>query len=79
MSYKNLEVWQMAREVVIDIHQMTLRNLPKFEMYEEGNQIRRSSKSVKLNPSLFAKVFDCLPYATSAPLLYIRSFTRESS
>jgi four helix bundle protein len=37
----------MAREIVIKIHRMTLTNLPKFEMYEEGGQIRRSSKSVK--------------------------------
>ena len=28
---------------------MTLRDLPKFEMFEEGSQIRRSSKSVKSN------------------------------
>lgn len=47
MSYKNLEVWQMSRELVIDIHKMTLTKLPKFEMYEEGSQIRRSCKSVK--------------------------------
>lgn len=47
MSYKNLEIWQMAREVVIDVHQLTLNELPKFEMFEEGAQIRRSSKSVK--------------------------------
>jgi four helix bundle protein len=46
MSYKNLEIWQLARELVIEIHKMTL-SLPKFEMYEEGSQIRRSSKSVK--------------------------------
>jgi four helix bundle protein len=46
MSYKNLEIWQLARELVIEIHKMTL-TLPKFEMYEEGSQIRRSSKSVK--------------------------------
>src|SRR5688572_20967049 len=46
MSYKNLEVWKLAREVAIDIHVMSLR-FPKFEMYEEGQQIRRSSKSVK--------------------------------
>ena len=46
MSYRNLEIWQLAREVVIEIHKMTL-TLPKFEMYEEGSQIRRSSKSVK--------------------------------
>ena len=47
MSYKNLEIWQLARELVIDIHKMTLHNLPGFEMYEEGKQIRKSSKSVK--------------------------------
>ena len=49
MSYKNLEVWKMSRSLVIDIHKMTLTELPKFEMYEEGSQIRRSSKSVKSN------------------------------
>jgi len=46
MNYKDLEVWQIARELSIEIHKMTL-TLPKFEMYEEGSQIRRSSKSVK--------------------------------
>lgn len=45
MSYKNLEVWKISREVVIQIHKMTLYELPKFEMYEEGSQIRRSNKS----------------------------------
>ncbi len=49
MSYKNLEIWQLAREVVNEIHKMTLENLPKFEMHEIGSQIRRSSKSVKSN------------------------------
>ena len=49
MSYKKLEIWSLARELVNDIHKMTLNNLPKFEMYEVGNQIRRSSKSVKSN------------------------------
>jgi four helix bundle protein len=47
MSYKSLELWQLARELVRDIHQMTLENLPKFERFEEGSQIRRSIKSVK--------------------------------
>ena len=41
-----MEIWQLARELVVEIHKMTL-TLPKFEMYEEGSQIRRSSKSVK--------------------------------
>jgi four helix bundle protein len=47
MSYKKLEIWQLARDLVIDIHVMTLNKLPKFEMFEEGGQIRKSSKSVK--------------------------------
>ena len=49
MSYRKLEVWQLARDVVIDIHKMTLKELPKFETNETGSQIRRSSKSVKSN------------------------------
>ncbi len=49
MSYKNLEIWQMAKDLVVDIHKMTLTELPKYEMYETGSQIRRSSKSVKSN------------------------------
>lgn len=49
MSYKNLDIWQMAREITIRIHRMTLSELPKFEMYEEASQIRRASKSVRSN------------------------------
>lgn len=48
MNYKGLEVWQIARELSIEIHKMTL-SLPKFELYEEGSQIRRSSKSIRSN------------------------------
>ncbi|TAL48737.1 MAG: four helix bundle protein [Chitinophagaceae bacterium] len=47
MSYKNLEIWKLADELVVEIHEMTLTKLPKFEMFEEGSQIRRSTKSVK--------------------------------
>ena len=46
VSYKKLQIWILAREVVIEIHEMTMK-LPKFEMYEEGSQIRRSSKTTK--------------------------------
>jgi len=49
MSYRDLEVWTLADELVPDIHKMTLTNLPKFELYEEGSQTRRSMKSVKSN------------------------------
>ncbi len=49
MSYRNLEIWTLARELSIDVHRMTLTALPKFEMYEQGAQIRRSCKSVRAN------------------------------
>lgn len=49
MSYRNLEIWKMARELTSEVHRMTLQKLPKFEMFEEGSQIRRSMKSVKSN------------------------------
>jgi four helix bundle protein len=46
MSYKNLEVWKLASALSVEIHEMTLI-LPKFEQFEEAQQIRRSSKSVR--------------------------------
>jgi hypothetical protein len=54
MSYKNLDIWERARKVSIDIHKMILINLPipiaiGIGMYEEGSQIRRSSKSTRSN------------------------------
>lgn len=49
MSYRNLEIWQLAKRLTREIHEMTLTILPKFEMYEEGSQIRRSIKSVRSN------------------------------
>lgn len=49
MNYRDLEVWQLARQLVVNIHDMTLSKLPKFEMFEEGAQIRRAIKSVKSN------------------------------
>jgi len=49
MSYRKLEIYKIAHQLVIDIHMMTLTKLPNIEMYEEGSQIRRSSKSTKSN------------------------------
>jgi four helix bundle protein len=48
MSYRTLDIWKMAKKQCVEIHKMTL-TLPKFEMYEEGSQIRRSVKSVGSN------------------------------
>ncbi len=49
MSYRDLEIWKLAREIAIAVHRMTLQNLPKFEMYEQASQIRRSAKSISSN------------------------------
>ncbi|MCK5392791.1 MAG: four helix bundle protein [Candidatus Omnitrophica bacterium] len=44
-NYKDLEIYKLAHELAVKVHIMSL-SLPKFEMYEQGSQIRRSSKSV---------------------------------
>ena len=47
-SYKDLDVYNLAFQYAIQVHKMSLQ-LPKFELYEQGSQIRRSSKSIKDN------------------------------
>ena len=49
MGYHDLEIWKIANDLVNDIHEMTINDLPKFEMFESGSQIRRSVKSIKSN------------------------------
>jgi len=48
-NYRDLEIWKIARDLSVAVHAMTLRELPKFEMYESDSQIRRSSKSIRSN------------------------------
>ena len=47
-NYKELEVYKLAYDLAIKVHKMTM-TLPKYELYEQGSQIRRSSKSIKDN------------------------------
>lgn len=47
-GYKQLHVYQLAHELAVRVHKMTM-SLPSFERYEEGSQIRRSSKSISSN------------------------------
>lgn len=49
LSYKDLDIYKLAHTLAVGVHKMTLKELPKFEMYEEGSQIRRSSKSIVSN------------------------------
>ncbi len=48
-SYEDSGLYKLAKQMAVEIHKMTLDELPKFEMYEEGSQIRRSSKSIVAN------------------------------
>ena len=47
-SYRDLDIYKEAKRLTIEIHKLSF-TLPKIEMYEEGSQIRRSSKSVAAN------------------------------
>ena len=49
MKYKDLEIWKAAHGLAIEIHLLTLKDLPAFEKFETGSQIRRSMKSVSAN------------------------------
>ncbi|MBI4712271.1 MAG: four helix bundle protein [Planctomycetes bacterium] len=48
LSYKDLEIYKLAHKLAVEVHQISL-TLPKFELYEEGSQIRRASKSISAN------------------------------
>ncbi len=47
-TYKDLDIYNLAFEYAIVVHNLSLK-LPKFELYEQGSQVRRSSKSIKDN------------------------------
>lgn len=47
-SYRDLEIYQTSYKLAISVHNMTM-TLPKYEMYEQGSQVRRSTKSIKDN------------------------------
>jgi four helix bundle protein len=44
-SYRELDIYKDSKRLAIEVHKMSL-TLPKFELYEEGSQIRRSAKAV---------------------------------
>jgi four helix bundle protein len=47
-SYKDLEVYTKSLELFYKCHAVSLK-LPKYELYELGSQLRRSSDSVTTN------------------------------
>jgi four helix bundle protein len=44
-NYKDLEIYSLSYDLAVKLHKLSLK-LPKYELYEEGSQIRRSSKAV---------------------------------
>ncbi|MFV1884740.1 MAG: four helix bundle protein [Balneola sp.] len=47
-SYLDLDIYRDAYDLALKVHHMSL-TLPRFELFEQGSQIRRSSKSIKDN------------------------------
>jgi four helix bundle protein len=45
-SYRDLEIYKISFELAVRVHRESLK-LPNFELYEQGSQVRRSSKSIK--------------------------------
>ena len=44
-SYKDLEIYRLSYDLAVKIHKFSLK-LPKYEQYEEGRQLRKSSKGI---------------------------------
>jgi len=44
-NYKSLEIYKLSYNLAIKIHNMSVK-LPRYELYEEGSQIRKSSKGI---------------------------------
>ena len=45
-SYRDLDIYQTAYRLAIEVHKVSME-LPRYELYEQGSQVRRSSKSIK--------------------------------
>jgi four helix bundle protein len=45
-SYKDLEIYKIAFDLALKVHVLSLE-LPSFELFEQGSQVRKSSKSIK--------------------------------
>lgn len=47
-SFLDLDVYQKSFNLFISVHEFS-RKLPKYELYEQGSQLRRSADSVNSN------------------------------
>jgi four helix bundle protein len=44
-NYKDLDIYRLSYDLAVKVHKFSL-TLPQYEMYEEGSQVRRSSKGI---------------------------------
>ena len=44
-SYRDLEIYKLSYDLAVKVHKMSLK-LPQYETYEEGSQVRKSSKGI---------------------------------
>jgi four helix bundle protein len=44
-SYRDLEIYRISFDLGVKVHKASL-GLPRYELYEEGSQLRRSSKGI---------------------------------
>ena len=44
-SYQDLEIYRLSYELALKVHHVSLR-LPKYEIFEEGTQVRKASKGI---------------------------------
>ncbi len=50
-SYRDLEIYKISYDLAVKVHNASLK-LPQYEIFEEGSQIRKSSKGI---PSCIAE------------------------
>ncbi len=48
MGYRKLQIYTQSLELFLKTHQESFK-LPKYELYELGSQLRRSSQSIVAN------------------------------
>ena len=44
-SYRDLEIYKLSYDLAVEVHRFSL-TLPNYEIYEEGSQVRKSSKGI---------------------------------
>jgi four helix bundle protein len=49
LRHHSLIAWQRADDLFIKLHQLSLKQLPAFEKFELGGQLRRAAFSVAVN------------------------------